>query len=1151
MYLGNRAPGMAVLRQGLAWLDKIFGAGLAERTGSGAQHPSLLQDGGYRVPRPSRLARVARIIGAALVVLVLALTMSGAGLYFLMRGEAVENSRLTQRIEASVQKLVGPQFAVDLGPTTIGFDPDGLLSVVANDVAIRRPTDNQLISRLGRVVVGVRPLSLLRGDPQVDAVIVENSTLDARLVAFGAAPARSRTVQEFLTLVHDRLEAARQDFNDSGFRLFQLRNILVTGLEAGRIEPGEILLHELDLRYRRKSTLTLSASLTSQRSNISLNASYEPDAADGRSFKIGIDGVSMREWAHDPSPEGTGFLGSDAIISLKGVLPFGANGAPGEPTITLATQGSDLRFGDQSFATIDSIALNLRLMPDRNQVEIDPSPAVGGPFRTSLRGGVTPVEGGDWLSGPLKFELIAEPTVRKPTVAGEASIVLAASAAGVFRRSERLVEIEAFRMLAGDDELSGSARFTFNGITPAVVAQASSDGLDVAAVKQAWPFFLSPPARKWVYSHVKGGRLRDVSMRADLPPGVIGRFRKGARMEPGEFELSAGFSEVDIETFGELPPIRGAAGDFSMKGMEVLAELDGGHVNAKAGGEVAVERGSYRIEDFGIRPNLAELRISAAGPVRTLASIIESKPLSVLSRLKLSAKSASGTGDVDLVARFLVQPGLTYDDVEWNAIADLKQAASTDRIFGRIVRDADVVIEATPDVARISGKAEIDGTRTELSLVEPIGKSGVEREHRISARLDEAARKKMGFSLEPVVSGSVKIDLLQQDNGPQKQTVDLGDAELKLPWIGWAKGKGIPATATFSMSTSKGVTKLDDFYIEGPGFSAAGRLVVDKGGLALADFANISLNQGDSFSLRLERKKKDFAVSIAGLRYDARSLVNQLFHEPSGATAVKGGGASITVSASLGEVRGFGGRVLRNVEMTYGAHQGKFDNLSLRGAFADKSYISVFASTASGKTDFEIRSADAGSALAFIDIYRQMRGGDLVARLSRTGDGPFTGNVVTTSFVIENEPRLASLVSEPVAPLERGESAAQFNALKRVDTNRVRFREARAEIEKGEGYLRVANGIFNSAQMGFTFDGTVYDKSNRMDLSGTFLPAIGLSRAIGAIPLVGELLGNGRDSGLLGVTFRLRGPARSPNIEINPMSLVAPGAFRKVFEFRQ
>jgi hypothetical protein len=71
-----------------------------------------------------------------------------------------------------------------------------------------------------------------------------------------------------------------------------------------------------------------------------------------------------------------------------------------------------------------------------------------------------------------------------------------------------------------------------------------------------------------------------------------------------------------------------------------------------------------------------------------------------------------------------------------------------------------------------------------------------------------------------------------------------------------------------------------------------------------------------------------------------------------------------------------------------------------------------------------------------------------------------------------------------------------------------------------------------------------------MDVRGTFMPGIGLSRAIGLIPVVGEIFGNGRDTSLLGITFRLSGPSSNPAIEINPMSLVAPGVFRKVFEFR-
>ena len=87
--------------------------------------------------------------------------------------------------------------------------------------------------------------------------------------------------------------------------------------------------------------------------------------------------------------------------------------------------------------------------------------------------------------------------------------------------------------------------------------------------------------------------------------------------------------------------------------------------------------------------------------------------------------------------------------------------------------------------------------------------------------------------------------------------------------------------------------------------------------------------------------------------------------------------------------------------------------------------------------------------------------------------------------------------------------------------------------------------------MGLTFDGLLFDDSDRMDLTGTFLPALGITRAINIIPLVGGIFGNGRDSGLLGITFRLHGQSRNPSLEVNPVSAVAPGQFRKVFEFRQ
>jgi len=67
-------------------------------------------------------------------------------------------------------------------------------------------------------------------------------------------------------------------------------------------------------------------------------------------------------------------------------------------------------------------------------------------------------------------------------------------------------------------------------------------------------------------------------------------------------------------------------------------------------------------------------------------------------------------------------------------------------------------------------------------------------------------------------------------------------------------------------------------------------------------------------------------------------------------------------------------------------------------------------------------------------------------------------------------------------------------------------------------------------------------------MSGTFLPAYGLNNMFGQIPIVGLFFG-GSNEGLIGITYEVVGTPASPQLRINPISAIAPGVMRKVFEF--
>ncbi|RYG94485.1 MAG: hypothetical protein EON58_16135, partial [Alphaproteobacteria bacterium] len=98
--------------------------------------------------------------------------------------------------------------------------------------------------------------------------------------------------------------------------------------------------------------------------------------------------------------------------------------------------------------------------------------------------------------------------------------------------------------------------------------------------------------------------------------------------------------------------------------------------------------------------------------------------------------------------------------------------------------------------------------------------------------------------------------------------------------------------------------------------------------------------------------------------------------------------------------------------------------------------------------------------------------------------------------------------------------------------------------------LSVANGIVRGEQIGATFQGMLRDARGSMDMTGTFMPAYGINRLFGELPLIGAILGNGRDRGLIGITFKLEGVFDKPKLTINPLSIIAPGVFRQIFEFQ-
>ncbi len=346
---------------------------------------------------------------------------------------------------------------------------------------------------------------------------------------------------------------------------------------------------------------------------------------------------------------------------------------------------------------------------------------------------------------------------------------------------------------------------------------------------------------------------------------------------------------------------------------------------------------------------------------------------------------------------------------------------------------------------------------------------------------------------------------------------------------------------------------VDDFDISGDGFGVSGKMSFNKTGLTSAAFDRVKLAAADDYALSVKRGKGGaYAINISGRSADIRPVIARLRAGTTGGKGDKSGRSgdlgSASVRADLDNVIGYNNEKISDVKLDYSARGSKIGGVNFSGVTdSGQAVVSELLGNGEGNT-VRLTTGDAGSVVRFLDLYKRMQGGLLNLQMRSSDDGSaWAGNIDLRNFRLANEEKLQSIVSTPVGNDGRSLNRA---VRKDIDVSSEKFSRGFARIILRGGSIGIENGILRGTQVGATFQGTFRDARGNMDMTGTFMPAYGLNRLFAELPLVGVILGNGRDRGLLGITFRLQGRFDEPKLAINPLSIIAPGVFRQIFEFQ-
>lgn len=1088
---------------------------------------------------------------AAFAICTVLIVAVGLGIvYFMLQGQAGDTSAVAKRIQSELQALAGENLTVELGNTSLDLSDIGRLQLASNDIRITDKVSGGEFANIGSLKIGLHILELIQGKTGFDTIRIEDALVDASVISSDQALVLPQYLDEPLDAAGSILARLNESLTNQTFESFEIRNSRIIGPVLGRRSTDPLEIGRIQIRPRSETGFSVNGQISSEQSDIVFSSEYSPfdEGINASQYEFGATGIGLAEWFEAPTGS-AGFLGADSTVNVSGLLSFDVTNNALDPELKLITTPGQLRIGRDSVSEISKLELNVRLILDRNQIELDPSEIEIGGLKATLIGGIKPEDGVKGYFGPILYDMIMKHGVNQPVTEGEDPVPAAFKFAGVYDRIAQTATIDRMLMTTQKGFIEGSGKLGLTDPSPAIVAEARTEGISIAALKQFWPYFISKRARKWVHDHVFEGWVTAGSFDMDVPAGVILNLNKGAELSPEQYNVTLDVENFAFRPLGELPLIRKAKGAIRLEGMKLLSTMTEGVTGVEGNDDITIEAGSFSMENFATPDRWGEAEVEASGNIQTLAAISDRKPLRVMERMKVAADQFSGNGHANIAARFPVGRKAEYGEVNWNVLLDMQDGKSSKKLAGRSVSDADILIDASPTGAQVTGTMNIDGIKSRVNMIEPIGKSGkVKRSRTVTSTLDDEGRKALGINLSPVLEGSVGVKIVQ-DGEVERYELDFEKATLNLPWVGWSKGTGIPATGSFVLKRLKNGVRLEKFSLAGSSFSGSGTLQIDKKGLVKADLVNVRLNEGDDVILKVERTNEAYNINASGLSYDARGVLNTLIYK-GGFTSAQGG-RSVNLVANFETVRGFGNRIVRDVILIYESVGGQLRKLDMRGIGSEGRQYSVQAQLNGDDTLFNIQTNDAGTALAFTDIYTRMEGGLLEASLIQGGSGPYIGPVRIREFAVVNEPRLSRIASSASSQIRTEDGEWERSLVNDSGDQRVRFLMAEAQIQRGKGFFNVSDAIIRSTGIGLAMEGIVYDENDNMNLTGTFMPANGVNLAVSLIPLLGQLFSDGKKNALIGITYKLEGPRSNPELRINPLSVVAPGLFNRVFEFKQ
>ena len=736
---------------------------------------------------------------------------------------------------------------------------------------------------------------------------------------------------------------------------------------------------------------------------------------------------------------------------------------------------------------------------------------------------------------------------------------------------------------------------------PTVAADVTIGGLPAHRIHEFWPKGLANDARNWITARILNGTITNLDAHLDIGPEDWGNAISNRETIYAQFDIVDG----SVDYLSGLPVAEKLVAAGWYDGIDLHLNITKGRIREQILQNVEIDlSGINKLSERG------SINVKSYGPLEDILLILDASAPQEKNILPIDPRKTNGTIETDLEIKFPLKKNLTSDDLKISGTGHLNNVriqsfilssqfppSEIEKLQGKIVlNENDFSLHGTTLVNAIPVTYSWDG-----SLVPE--QTGIRRRLKLQTRLGDAERKLWEID-DKRVSGFIEIEaaLIEHNNGLKEATllIDGTDADVSVPWLIWNKPAGEPGNAKFDLfTTGEDMAKAAKFEIYSKNLRAKGSIELNESRTIetlifdLLEFGTTKL----SSQLRL-KDHNQYEISILADNIDLTSLApldeiengRKFFISgeagkislPNGAIfsgveghISRGKGKALTVEGIAQEldlrkyfsnndsnngsahgektplpalnIKGNIQRILIDDQITLSNFRGE---TSYDGEKFGATEAEVFLEN-SEKVQFRIDkreknrvlsiySANAGAALRALDITDDLIGGTLMVKANfhdNEEHRPLVGNLIINEFHIINAPILAKLLT----------IATLTGALELLGGQGLPFDQLHAPFIYRDGKITLNKARASSFSLGLTLDGDINRNDGTADLKGTIIPAYVLNSFVGHVPVIGDILTGGDGQGVFAATYHAQGPLDDVTISVNPLTALAPGILRDLF----